>query len=149
MSSAQKIHVNERAADPSANDVLNFAEKLSGEDKEASAPSLGLLQLIVLIRKAEAGNKDGETWTPLIENQLRYMKSAVQLINSDPMIAMKFGNTLEGAMQLVGILKARASELEMEGRIDKVVTKDIEPHMQSTNFTANPVFTARKAKYGY
>ena len=146
MSSTQKIHA---AADPSANDVLNFAEKLSGEDKEASAPSLGLLQLIVLIRKAEAGNKTGETWTPLVENQLRYMKSAVQLINSDPMISMKFGNTLEGAMQLVGILKARASELEMEGRIDTVVKTDLEPNMQSTNFTPNPVFTARKAKYGY
>ena len=69
MSSAQKIHA---AADPSANDVLNFAEKLSGEDKEASAPSLGLLQLIVLIRKAEAGADDA--WTSLVSNQLRHMK---------------------------------------------------------------------------
>ena len=113
---SQKIHA---AADPSANDVLNFAEKLSGEDKEASAPSLGLLQLIVLIRKAEAGADDA--WSSLVSNQLRHMKAAVKLINTNPVIAMKFGNTLEGAMSLVGILKARAAEIDMEKQIDVVV----------------------------
>jgi len=140
MSSAQKIHVSERLADPSANDVLNFAEKLSGEDKEASAPSLGLLQLIVLIRKAEAGADDA--WSSLVSNQLRHMKAAVKLINTNPVIAMKFGNTLEGAMSLVGILKARAAEIDMEKQIDDVV-KPLVDRLPNKNFEATGVFKTR------
>ena len=141
MSSAQKIHA---AADPSANDVLNFAEKLSGEDKEASAPSLGLLQLIVLIRKAEAGADDA--WTSLVSNQLRHMKAAVKLINTNPLIAMKFGNTLEGAMSLVGILKARAAEKDMEKQIDPVVEKDLVDTMPHKILEGTAAFKTRAAK---
>jgi len=138
MSSAQKIHA---AADPSANDVLNFAEKLSGEDKEASAPSLGLLQLIVLIRKAEAGADDA--WSSLVSNQLRHMKAAVKLINTNPVIAMKFGNTLEGAMSLVGILKARAAEIDMEKQLDEVVKKDLIDTMPHKILEGTAAFKAR------
>ena len=142
MSSAQKIHVSERLADPSANDVLNFAEKLSGEDKEASAPSLGLLQLIVLIRKAEAGADDA--WTSLVSNQLRHMKAAVKLINTNPVIAMKFGNTLEGAMSLVGILKARAAEIDMEKQIDEVI-KPLVDRLPNKSMEGTAAFKARAA----
>ena len=143
----QKIHVSEHAVDPSANDVLKFAEKLSGEDHEVSAPSLGLLQLIVLIRKAEAGNKPGGAWAPLVEHQLRHMKAAVHLINTDPIIAMKFGNPLEGAMSLVGILKARASELDMESKIDGVVASHITPHSVNSLVKETSAFTTRKNAY--
>ena len=141
MSSAQKIHA---AADPSANDVLNFAEKLSGEDKEASAPSLGLLQLIVLIRKAEAGADDA--WSSLVSNQLRHMKAAVKLINTNPVIAMKFGNTLEGAMSLVGILKARTAEIDMEEQLDEVVKKDLIDTMPHKIIEGTAAFKTRAAK---
>ena len=141
MSSAQKIHA---AADPSANDVLNFAEKLSGEDKEASAPSLGLLQLIVLIRKAEAGADDA--WSSLVSNQLRHMKAAVKLINTNPVIAMKFGNTLEGAMSLVGILKARTAEIDMEEQLDDVVKKDLIDTMPHKIIEGTAAFKTRAAK---
>ena len=137
---SQKIHA---AADPSANDVLNFAEKLSGEDKEASAPSLGLLQLIVLIRKAEAGADDA--WTSLVSNQLRHMKAAVKLINTNPVIAMKFGNTLEGAMSLVGILKARTAEIDMEEQLDEVVKKDLIDTMPHKIIQGTAAFKARAA----
>ena len=138
---SQKIRA---AADPSANDVLNFAEKLSGEENEASAPSLGLLQLIVLIRKAEAGTED--SWTSLVNNQLRHMKAAVKLINTNPVIAMKFGNTLEGAMSLVGILKARAAEIDMEEQIDKVVKPDLVSKLPHMNIEGTAAFKTRADK---
>ena len=134
---SQKIRA---ASDPSANDVLNFAEKLSGEENEASAPSLGLLQLIVLIRKAEAGADD--SWTSLVNNQLRHMKAAVKLINTNPVIAMKFGNTLEGAMSLVGILKARAAEIDMENQIDDVV-KPLVAKLPHQNIEGTAAFKLR------
>jgi hypothetical protein len=131
------------SVNPSANDVLNFAEDLSGEDKEASVPSLGLLQLIVLIRKAEAGTED--SWTPLVKNQLRHLKAAVRLITEDELIALKYGNTLEAAMKLVGILKARASEKELDNRIDPVVEQEIEPYMPSKTIAPSSVFQRHKA----
>lgn len=140
--SVAQLKPSQSLANPSANDVLKIAENLSGEDKEASVPSLGLLQLIILIRKAEAGNGD-DAWTPLVENSLRHMKAAVRLINEDPLIAMKFGNTLEGAMKLVGILKARAGEKDLESRIDGIVRDEIQPHMPSKTLQASSVFKSR------
>lgn len=138
----QKVHVSKKLENPTANDVLRFAEDLSGESHEASAPSLGLLQLIVLIRKAEAGNGD-DAWTPLVKNQLRHMKAAVRLLNENATLAMKFGNTLEGALKLVGILKARASEKELEDQIDDAVDEEIVPHMPSKAIAASSVFQTR------
>jgi len=129
--------------------MLNFAEKLSGEDHASSAPSLGLLQLIVLIRKAEAGNKDdgSDAWTPMVNHQLRHMKAAVKLINTQPLIAMKFGHTLEGALSLVGILKARAAEKDMEGQIDDVVEHDLLPKAASKMMEGTAAFKARGKKF--
>jgi len=125
----------------SANEVLKFADVLSGENKEHSAPSLGLLQLVALIRKAEAGAED--SWTPLIENELRHMKAAVRLITEKPIIAIKFGNNLEAAMKLTGILKARASELEMEHQIDEIVEDELQDHTSSSILDPASVFHTR------
>lgn len=141
-----RVHVSDRAENPSANDVLKFAEELSGENNENSAPSLGLLQLVALIRKAEAGNKEDDAWAPLVRNELRHMKAAVRLINESPIIALKFGNNLNAAMKLTGILKARASEKEMESQIDTIVDEELVPNMSSKTIEPSSVFFGRSQK---
>ena len=143
--SSTKPHVPHAAkADPSANDYLNVAENISGVDQQSAAPSLGLLQLVVMIRKADTNVDD--TWTPLVKNELRYMKAAVRLITEDPRIAIKYGSTLEAAMKLVGILKARAAEKDLDDRLDPIVNEEIVDHMPSKSIQASSVFQATAAR---
>lgn len=125
----------------SADDLLEFSAKLTGEDQESSAPNLGLLKLIVEIRKADTEKKD--TWSPLINAELRHMKAAVRLLSEQPMIALRFGHSLEGAMKLVGILKSRASEVEMEKQLEDVINEELVPHMPSKSVEASKAFVKR------
>ena len=113
--------------DPSANEMLKVSEQISGEDKGNGAPDLPVLQLIVMIRKAEAVKDD--VWSNFVNEELKYLKAAVHLLMNDSMINFKFGTTMKGAMELVGILRARAAEKDIESRLDPVVDKQLIPHM--------------------
>ena len=128
-------------APASAEKLQSFANDLSGEGKEPGAPSIGLLQLIILIRKADLDKEDA--WSGLVNDQLRHMKAAVKLISTDPLIRMKYGGTLDSAMKLVGILKARAAEKELEERIDGVVDENLVEHLPSRTVEGTSVFKAR------
>ena len=126
----------------SPSEYAKFAEKLSGEDETPAAPSVALLQLITLIRKADDGKEDA--WTPLVENELKHMRSAVKLLTSNPAIQLRFGNSLEGAMKLVGILKARASERSLESQIDSVVDEELIPNLPIASVAASSAFVSRQ-----
>lgn len=139
MSAPSQPHASNAPA--SAEKLQSFANDLSGEGKEPGAPSMGLLQLIVLIRKADLDTEDA--WSGLVNDQLRHMKAAVKLISTDPLIRMKYGGTLESAMKLVGILKARAAEKELEDRIDGVVDDNLMQHLPSKTIEASDVFQKR------
>lgn len=129
----------------SANELQDFAEEISGEASTPNAPDMPLLQLIIMIRKAEAGPADA--WAPFITNELRHIKAAVHLLQTDDIIGYRFGTSMAGAMKLVGILKARASAKDIESRIDGVVDADLMNHLPSRKiargaFVAAPVALA-------
>ena len=131
-------------APASAEKLQSFANDLSGEGKEPGAPSIGLLQLIILIRKADLDKEDA--WSGLVNDQLRHMKAAVKLISTDPLIRMKYGGTLDSAMKLVGILKARAAEKELEEHIDKVVDENLIEHLPSRTVEGSSAFVKRATR---
>jgi hypothetical protein len=140
--SPSKLH---SSRDPSANDVLKANEQISGEDKASGVPSLPLLQLIVMIRKAETQKGKGDSWTPFVNEELKYLRAAVKLLTTDPLINFKYGTSMEGAMSLVGLLKARAATKDIESRIDGVVNDELTPHMAGTkNFKTRNGFKVKQ-----
>ena len=115
-----------------AEDMSRMAASFSGEDHVPDVPSMGLLTLLTAIRKADTDISD--CWSPMIDNELRHLKAAVHLLTTNPQIQYKFGSSMEGAMQLVGIIKARASELDVTKMIDPVISTMIEPGLASHSF---------------
>jgi hypothetical protein len=126
----------------SANEVLSVAEKVTGEDKTPSMPHSGLLHMIAEIRKAEKHGDDD--WSDIVKDQLRFLKAALKLCQTSPLIGIKFGSTIEGAAQLVGILKARAAEMELEEAIDSSIEKIIPKTGLARFAKASAKFQARK-----
>ena len=127
-----------------AEDFSKVASQLSGEDRVPDAPSMPLLTLITMIRKADPAQQDA--WSPMVESELRHLKAAVHLLATQPQIAYRFGQSMEGAMQLVGILKARASEKDVHRLIDGVVDSHLAPSLPSTSFVDSNAFVAAGAQ---
>ncbi len=127
-----------------AEDFSKIASQISGEDHVPDAPSMALLGLLAMIRKTDNGTVDA--WTPMIDNELRHLKAAVTLLRDNPVIQNRFGTSMEGAMQLVGLIKARAAELEVTEMIDPIIETHIQPTMASKNFKTDSVFKAFRTK---
>jgi hypothetical protein len=124
MSKPAKLRATD--ADPSANRILEMEESIAGVDAMPDVPNDGIFQLVKHIREAE-NHKD--EWSPIIESELRFLKAALKLLMQDPLYNYRFGTSLQGAMKLVGILKARAAERDAEERLDKIVDNEILPKL--------------------
>lgn len=96
----------------SANEVSAFAASIGGENNEADSPNMALFGLITMIRKAESAAADD--WTPTVERELKYLKSAVHLIENNNLLAFRYGGDMKGALELVSILKQRAATADLE-----------------------------------
>lgn len=127
---------------PSPQRFAEFAERVTGEDKSASVPDLGILHLINQIRKAEPLGKDGkkieDDWSRMVEAELRHLKAAVKLMNEDPLMRYQFGTSLESAMLLVKFIKERASVKDVEERMDKVIGTSVSAAMPSAMIVHSP-----------
>ena len=121
-----------------AEDMSRLAASFSGEDHVPDAPSMGLLTLLTAIRKADTDKPD--CWSPMIDNELRHLKAAVHMLTNYPQVQYKFGTSMEGAMQLVGIIKARAAELDITAMIDPVIKTHIAPSLASNTFIKPTAF---------
>ena len=130
--------VNAGNTDPSANELLSFAKKVSGEDQETGVPNLGTLQLIKLIRQIDTGVVD--SWTPIVNKELRHMKAAVKMVTDNPYLQVKFGASMESMLKLVGYIKDRAAEKELEDIIDPTIVSEITPHLLSKTIRTSKAF---------
>ena len=124
-----------------AEEFNKLAGQLSGEDRVPDAPSMALLGLITMIRKADVDKADA--WSPIVDAELRHLKAAVKLLTTDPRMQYRFGTSMEGAMELVGLLKARASEKDVHDSIDAVVDSDLTPQLASNSFIQPSAFVAK------
>lgn len=129
-----KAHKRDSASDlPSANALQSYAADLTGEDHEPTGPNMVILQLITMIRKADTGVAD--SWSPLVQRELVHIKAALRLIQTNPLFSFKYGGSLGAAMELVGILKARAATLELNSQIDPALT-EISKGLRTKHFAA-------------
>lgn len=101
----------------SASEYANFAADLSGENQEPNGPNMTILKLITMIRKADDKAAKDE-WAPLVNRELVHIKAALQLISDNVLFQVKYGQSFKSAMELVGILKNRASEMELNESIE-------------------------------
>jgi hypothetical protein len=126
--SYRKLSKEPSSSHISANELHNAAEKVSGEEKTAALPHLGMLHMIAEIRKADNPLHAKDDWAPIVNDQLRFFKVALKLCTEQPAIGLEYGTTMEGAARLVAILKARAAEIDLEEAIDQKLKVEILPH---------------------
>jgi hypothetical protein len=86
----------------------SFISSTSSTPAVVSATSLESLKLLDFFYR----NKDSMDGNlkAIFEEESQYLQSAMNAINTDPILQMKFGKTFESVINLTGIMKAMDAE---------------------------------------
>lgn len=61
---------------------------------------------------------DGNVFKEMMKEEMKTLASSIALIQSDPVLALNYGNNLNGAEKVSEILKTKMNELEIRNRIE-------------------------------
>ena len=63
-------------------------------------------------------NSGDNVFKKMMKDQLKYLVSGMSLVQTDPVLALQFGNDLNGGEKIAEILKTKMNELEIKNRIE-------------------------------
>ena len=119
MSSKHHVHKGiPRPSSMTADSVMQTERKLAGEDEAPAWIDQGVLHLIKTLRAAESANDE---YSPIVEEQTKYLKQALKFLQEDPQARYEFGTSIEGATRLVSLLRARSVSASLDARLKKFV----------------------------
>jgi len=91
-----------------ANTLMNVQNAVGG-DVSKTLTTVDVLASLKAMNDFAEGD-DRLTIKAIADNELSYLKSAMKAINDNQLLSLKFGNGLEGAMTVAGLLKQRNAE---------------------------------------
>ena len=96
-----------------ANTLLNLQSSVAG-DVTRTLSTVDILASLKALDHTYTNDVVGE----IARNEKAYLTQAMNAINNNAMLSLKFGNGLEGAMAVAGLLKQRNSQRIYEQALD-------------------------------
>ena len=98
---------------------------IAGTANQATIPSSSALESLKLLQWFRSQNfDDNDDIGQLFREETKYLNSAINMINNDPIIASKFGTDLQSAMNLSGLLKEVYSENQAKQHLLEYINKE-------------------------
>jgi hypothetical protein len=108
-----------------ANTLMNLQSSVSGDVTR----TLSTVDILASLKALDYDHKDSAI-AEIARNEKAYLTQAMSAINGNAMLSLKFGNGLEGAMAVAGLLKQRNSQRIYEQALDpyaeRVNSKELE-----------------------
>ena len=101
-----------------ANTLLNLQSSVAG-DVTRTLSTVDILASLKALDHEYRNDVVGE----IAKNEKAYLTQAMNAINNNAMLSLKFGNGLEGAMAVAGLLKQRNSQRIYEQALDPYAEK--------------------------
>ena len=101
-----------------ANTLLNLQSSVAG-DVTRTLSTVDILASLKALDHTYSNGVVGE----IAKNEKAYLTQAMNAINNNAMLSLKFGNGLEGAMAVAGLLKQRNSQRIYEQALDPYAEK--------------------------
>ena len=101
-----------------ANTLLNLQSSVAGDVTR----TLSTVDILASLKALDYDHKD-EAIAAIAKNEKAYLSQAMNAINQNAMLSLKFGNGLEGAMAVAGLLKQRNSQQIYEQALDPYASK--------------------------
>ena len=118
--------------------ATNLYQVLSGTNNATLIPSSSALESLKLLQWFSSQTDLDDDIRQLYNEETKYLKSAITLINEDPIVASKFGSDLQSAMSLSGLLREVYAEKEAKDMLlkyintDKVVTSNAQKRLRNS-----------------
>ena len=96
-----------------ANTLLNLQSSVAGDVSK----TLSTVDILASLKALDYDHKN-EAIAEIARNEKAYLSQAMAAINQNAMLSLKFGNGLEGAMAVAGLLKQRNSQRIYEKALD-------------------------------
>jgi len=118
--------------------ATNLYQVLSGTNNATLIPSSSALESLKLLQWFSSQTDLDADIRQLYNEETKYLKSAITLINEDPIVASKFGSDLQSAMNLSGLLREVYAEREAKEMLlkyintDKVVTSNAQKRLRNS-----------------
>ena len=107
-----------------ANTLLSLQNQVAGDVNK----TLSTVDILASLKALDHSYTD-PTVKAIAENEKAYLNQAMKAISENAMLSLKFGNGLEGAMAVAGLLKQRNSQRIYEQALDpyasQVASKEI------------------------
>ena len=107
-----------------ANTILSLQNTIAGDVSKPLSTIDTLSSLKALNFFAKGGADIDPTIGQIAKNEIAYLTAGMKAINDNPMLSLRFGNDLQGAMTLASLLKQRNSARIYEQTLD-VYAKDV------------------------
>ena len=106
-----------------ANMIMSLQNTIAGDNTKplSTIDTLASLKALNFFAKGEGID---ETVGAIAKNEIAYLTASMKAINDNPLLSMKFGNGLDGAMNLSQLLKQRNGQRIYEQTLD-VYAKDV------------------------
>ena len=101
-----------------ANTLLNIQNSVAGDVTK----TLSTVDILASLKALDYEHKDSGI-AEIARSEKAYLTQAISAINSNAMLSLKFGNGLEGAMAVAGLLKQRNSQRIYEAALDPYASK--------------------------
>ena len=101
-----------------ANTLLNLQNSVAGDVTR----TLSTVDILASLKALDHDYKNGVV-AEIARNEKAYLTQAMDAINNNAMLSLKFGNGLEGAMAVAGLLKQRNSQRIYEKALDPYAEK--------------------------
>lgn len=88
----------------------NLYSVISGTANQNTIPSSSALESLKLLQWFQSQDSLDSDIKALYDEETKYLKASMKMINTDPIIASKFGTDIQSAMNLSGLLKEVYSE---------------------------------------
>lgn len=102
----------------------NLYSVIAGTANQNVIPSSSALESLKLLQWFQSQGSLDPNVEALYKEETKYLKSAMTMINQDPIIASKFGTDLQSAMSLSGLLKEVYSEQEAKKHLLKYIDEN-------------------------
>jgi len=121
---------------------------ISGTANQSVIPSSSALESLKLLQFFNSASNLDPDIKALVDEETKYLKSAIRMVNTDPLIASKFGTDLTSAMNLSGLLKEIYSEKSAKDHLlnyinaGAVETSEAQKKMGELRRTASAIRTS-------
>ena len=117
-----------------ANTLLNIQNSVAGDVTK----TLSTVDILASLKALDYEHKD-EGIATIARSEKAYLTQAINAINSNAMLSLKFGNGLEGAMAVAGLLKQRNSQRIYEPALDPYASKvEVQPLLVMVHLHRHP-----------